>query len=55
MITRKQWNRKTTLKQYLSVFDGVRKQIVLPDIFKITFFCEMGLCFMVIELFKVKT
>ena len=31
VITRKQWNSKTTLKQYLSVFDGVTKQIVLPD------------------------
>ena len=31
VITRKQWNRKTTLQQYLSVFDGVTKQTVLPD------------------------
>ena len=31
---------KTTLQHYLSVFDGVTKQKVLPDIY---FFCEMGL------------
>ena len=43
VITRKQWNRKTTLWQYLSVFDGVTKQIVLPDSYKVSFFCEMGL------------
>ena len=43
MITRKQWNRKTTLYQYLSVFDRITKQIILPDTSKITFFCEMGL------------
>ena len=43
VITRKQWNRKTTLQQYLSVFDGVTKQIVLPDSYKVSFFCEMGL------------
>ena len=38
VITRKQWNRKTTLWQYLSVFDGVTKQIVLPDSYKVFFF-----------------
>ena len=37
VITRKQWNRKTTLQQYLSVFDGVTKQIVLLDTYKITY------------------
>ena len=40
VITRKQWNRKTTLMQYLSVFDGVTKQLVLPDTYKITFFVK---------------
>ena len=43
MITRKQWNKKTTLQEYLSVFDGVSKQMVLPDTYKNYFFCEMGL------------
>ena len=33
VITKKLWNRKTTLSQYLSVFDVVTKQIVLPDTF----------------------
>ena len=27
----------------LSVFDGIRKQIVLQDTYKITFFCELDL------------
>ena len=31
VLTRNQWNRKTTLKQYLSVFDDILKQIVLLD------------------------
>ena len=35
IITRKQWNSKTTY-QYLSVFDVVTKQIVLPDTYQIT-------------------
>jgi len=29
VITRKQWNSKTTLQQYLSVFEVFTKQIVL--------------------------
>ena len=61
VITRKQWNRKTTLYQYLSVFDRVTKQIVLPDTSKITFlwngsvYTAQLMCFMVTELLKVKT
>ena len=35
VITRKQWNSKTTY-QYLSVFDVVTKQIVLPDTYQNT-------------------
>ena len=31
VLTRNQWNRKTTLKQNLSVFDVILKQIVLLD------------------------
>ena len=31
---------KTTVYQYLSVFDGVTRQIVLPKTYKITFFCK---------------
>ena len=31
VITKEKWNRKTTLWQYLNVFDGVTKQIVLLD------------------------
>ena len=34
VITRKLWNRKTTLFQYLSVFDVVTKQKVLLDTIK---------------------
>ena len=41
--TRKHWNRKTALKLYFSVVSGVTKQIVLPETYKISFFCEMGL------------
>ena len=58
VITRKQWNRETT---FYRNFGGVTKQIVLPDTYKITFFLNGSvytaqlLCFMVIELFKVKT
>ena len=37
VITRKQWNRKKILQQYLSVFDGVTKQIVLPETYQITY------------------
>ena len=43
----------------LSVFEGVRKQIVLSDTYKFTFlwnesvYTAQLLCFMVIELFKV--
>ena len=33
VITRKQWNRKTTLYQYLSAFEVVTKQIVLLHTF----------------------
>ena len=29
VITRKQWNRKTTLQEYSSVFEVVTKQIAL--------------------------
>ena len=36
-----------------SVFDGVTKQIILPNTYKITFTLQK--CFMVIELYKVKT
>ena len=36
VITRKQWNRKTTLKEYLSVFHVVTQQIVLLDTYQIT-------------------
>ena len=31
VLTRNQWNRKTTLKQNLSVFDVILNQIVVPD------------------------
>ena len=34
MITRKQRIRKTTLKQYLSVFEVVTKLLVLPTLIK---------------------
>ena len=41
VITRKQWNMKTTLKQYLSVFDGVTKQIILPDTYEVALFVKL--------------
>ena len=34
VIARKQWSGKTTLLQYLIVYDVVTKQIVLQDIYK---------------------
>ena len=34
---RKLWNRKTTFYQYLSVFDVVKKQIVLAVTYQITY------------------
>ena len=40
--TRKLWNGKTTLKQFLSVFDVVTKQIVLLDVSN-NFLSVMGL------------
>ena len=59
MITRKQWNRKTTLQQYLGVFDVVANKKVLLDT---DLFREMGLftlhncnqCLMLIKLFQLK-
>ena len=34
LITRKLWNRKTTLYQHLRVFEVVAKQIVLEELIK---------------------
>ena len=46
--TRKLCKRKTTLKQYLSVFDVITQIIVSPITYKISYMSEMGL-FMLIS------
>ena len=44
VMTRKYWNRKTTLKLYFSVVSGVTKHIVLPETYKISFFLVKWVC-----------
>ena len=50
---KKQWNRKTTLYQYLSVFDGVTKQIILPDTYQVTLFVKWVCLHCTIAVFHV--